>query len=361
MPAALSLSLHSSLDRLPDDASEIFDAARGRDFALGREWFRNVVDNGLPVDTTPCFAVVSRGSAAIAVVPLLRQENQALVSLTNCYTCLYTPLVDGAAPLHETARLVGRALGRFRGDWPVIRLDALPQEWPGLDAFVEGIGEGGLLVRRFANFGNWQEAVRGRSWPAYLAARPGVLRELLRRKSRQAAREGRIEFEIVRDAAGAPRAVAAFEAVYARSWKPDEPCPRFNPGLMRAAARLGALRLGIAWRDGTPIAAQLWISSNGRATVMKLAHDGAHDAWSPGTLLTARMIEELIAEGIETVDFGRGDDPYKRMWAGERRQRIGLVLLNPRRIRGLAALARHDAGVALRPLRSRLSAARAPT
>ena len=59
---------------------------------------------------------------------------------------------------------------------------------------------------------------------------------------------------------------------------------------MREAAGLGALRLGIAWHDGTPIAAQLWISSNGRATVMKLAHDGAHDAWSPGTLLTARMI-----------------------------------------------------------------------
>jgi CelD/BcsL family acetyltransferase involved in cellulose biosynthesis len=84
---------------------------------------------------------------------------------------------------------------------------------------------------------------------------------------------------------------------------------------------------------------------------MKLAHDSAHDALSPGTLLTARMIEELIADGVEAIDFGRGDDPYKQLWATERRQRIGLMLINPRRVRGLAALARHDAGVALRPLR----------
>jgi CelD/BcsL family acetyltransferase involved in cellulose biosynthesis len=241
-----------------------------------------------------------------------------------------------------------------------VRIEALPLEWPAIDAFIAGIGEAGLLVRRFAMFGNWHEAVAGRSWPEYLADRAGSLRELIRRKSRRAARTGQIEFETVRDPGELFRAIAAYETVYSRSWKPPEPCPRFNPGLMREAAAIGALRVGIGWLRGTPVAVQLWIVANRYATVMKLAHDEAHRAHSPGTLLTARMVEELIGEGVETIDFGRGDDPYKRLWARERRQRIGLLLLNPRRVRGLVALARHDAGRAFRPLRSRAPQESAP-
>lgn len=346
------LSLHSSFDRLPADTQRIFDAARLDDFALGGEWFRNVVENGLPRQAKPCFAVLSRGPATAAIVPLVQQPDGSLGSLTNCYTCVYTPLIAGGLPLAETARLLGRELGRFcAGCWPIVRLDALPPEWPALEAFVAGLGEAGLLVRRFANFANWQEAVAGRSWEAYLATRPGMLRELLRRKARQPRSRAAIEFETIREPGEVARGQAAYEAVYRHSWKPQEPWPLFNLGLMREAAGLGVLRLGIAWLRGEPIAAQLWTLAGGRATIMKLAHDRAHDASSPGTLLTAKMVETLIEEGVEAIDFGRGDDPYKRLWAAQKHQRIGLMLMDPRRLRGLAALARHDAGTALRTLR----------
>jgi CelD/BcsL family acetyltransferase involved in cellulose biosynthesis len=58
----------------------------------------------------------------------------------------------------------------------------------------------------------------------------------------------------------------------------------------------------------------------------------------------------LDHESIEQIDFGRGDDPYKRLWANQRRQRIGLVLANPRHPRGLAFLARHALGRARQAL-----------
>jgi CelD/BcsL family acetyltransferase involved in cellulose biosynthesis len=79
--------------------------------------------------------------------------------------------------------------------------------------------------------------------------------------------------------------------------------------------------------------------------VLKLAHDERDRAASPGSLLTEAMLRFLIEqEGIASFDFGRGDDAYKRLWAGERRQRLGLLVADWRHPRGLAALLRHQAG-----------------
>jgi hypothetical protein len=43
------------------------------------------------------------------------------------------------------------------------------------------------------------------------------------------------------------RGLAAFQSVYADSWKSAEPHPGFIPGLSRLAAQQGWLRLGVAW------------------------------------------------------------------------------------------------------------------
>jgi CelD/BcsL family acetyltransferase involved in cellulose biosynthesis len=114
------------------------------------------------------------------------------------------------------------------------------------------------------------------------------------------------------------------------------------------------LRLGILRRDGRPVAAQYWIVAGGTATVLKLVHDEAARAISPGTVLTAAMVRRLLDhEGVQELDFGRGDDPYKAHWAPQQRLRTGVVLANPRRLRGLAALLRHLLGRAAQRMRTR--------
>ena len=99
------------------------------------------------------------------------------------------------------------------------------------------------------------------------------------------------------------------------------------------------------------MAVQFWIVEAGQATVLKLAHDEAAKADSPGTVLTALMLQHLLdQEHVGQIDFGRGDDAYKRLWASQRRQRIGVVLANPRHPRGLAFLGRHALGRARQAL-----------
>ena len=45
-------------------------------------------------------------------------------------------------------------------------------------------------------------------------------------------------------------------------------------------------QLGVALIDGEPVAAQIWLVQQGRATIFKLAQDPAFDRQSPGTFLT---------------------------------------------------------------------------
>jgi CelD/BcsL family acetyltransferase involved in cellulose biosynthesis len=57
------------------------------------------------------------------------------------------------------------------------------------------------------------------------------------------------------------------------------------------------------------------------------------------------MIRHLLDnEHVAQIDLGRGDDTYKQGWAGERRQRVGVLLINPWRPAGLLALLCHASG-----------------
>ena len=309
-----------------------------------RSWFAATEEAALPPGARARSLLLRQDGTPAAVLPLLAGPGGA-GSLTSPYSVLFQPLVDPAAAFG-----LGREAGRLLRRWPVLTLDALDPGWPGFVPFLAGLRRAGLLALRFDHFGNWHEAMAGRDWAAYLADRPGALRETIRRKSRLAGREG-VRFTVAATPDALPDALDAYESVYARSWKVPEPHPHFAAALLRRLAPLGQMRLGVMWRGAMPLAAQYWTVEDGVATVLKLAHDDAAKALSPGTLLTAHMIRGLLDGGVRELDFGRGDDPYKRQWAGDRRQRIGVVLANPLHPRGLAAAARHGLGRLLKAWR----------
>ena len=346
-----------SFDRfepLLEAAPALFAARQSAGFFATPAWWRTVVESGLPPGAVPCFLLCRDAGRPVAMLALQRQGG-GLAGMTNPYTCLFAPLLAGDLDAHQLME-VGRSLGGFCRSSPVLRLDAMDRDMPGLDDILAGLRAAGLKTRSFSHFGNWHMRVDG-SWPDYLQARPGELRETIRRRLRRMERE-QVGFELIRAPADLDAGIAAYEDVYARSWKTPEPYPDFNPRLMHYAATDGMLRLGLLrTRAGLPIACQLWVVAQGQATVLKLAHDEAFKPLSPGTLLTALMIQALLEnEPIEALDFGRGDDPYKRLWASTRRQRIGLLLIDPWRPRGMAMLARQGLADALARFRHRREA-----
>lgn len=325
-------------DSLPADAASLYDPT---EFQLGPAWFSAVAAAALPARARPLWLTArAAGGRPRVVLPLVRMGDGWLAGLTSPYTGLFRPLVAADATAAEIAA-AGRAFARFCRGSGTLRLEALEPDWPGLAPLLGGFRRGLTVPLRFDQFGNWHAEVAGQSWEAYLAARPAALRNTIRRRLARAAAIG---FEIVTGGAGLAPGIAAYDAVYAQSWKPAEPFPRFPAALMRAAAAQGALRLGLLRAGGEPVAAQLWVVAGGVATVHKLAHAEAARALSPGTVLTALMIRQLLAEGVAGLDLGRGDDAYKAGWTGRRRPRVGVLLCAPWRPAGAAAIARHVTG-----------------
>jgi CelD/BcsL family acetyltransferase involved in cellulose biosynthesis len=332
----------ATVDSLPPQALTLLAAADGP-FA-GRLWWDVVLANAMPDGAEACFVTVRSGDDVVAMVPMLRRRGR-LESLTTPYTCTYTPLL--VAGLDHAARVAAMtAFARLcRRGGGVTRLDALPEEWDGLPGLIDGARKAGLRALPFEHFGNWHETVRGLDWNAYLRGRTGALRETIRRRLKRAEKLPDARFALLTRVEDMDAAAEAFETVYRRSWKQPEPYPAFNVALMRAMAAAGALRFGLWCIGGQPVAVQVWVVTAGRAIVLKLAHDEAFKAHSPGTVLTALMLRHLLErEHVTEIDFGRGDDPYKKDWASQRRRRIGVLLVDPWRMSGMAALLRHAAG-----------------
>jgi hypothetical protein len=164
------------------------------------------------------------------------------------------------------------------------------------------------------------------------------LKSTVKRKAAPLQRDGRLVFEMIDLEGDWRRGVEIYQAIYASSWKPAEPHPHFIQALLEKMARVA--RLGVAMIEGKPAAAQIWLAQQGRATIFKLAHDPVFDRQSPGTLLTHWMLQLLHEQdGVREVDFGRGDDTYKRLWLAHCQDREGVLAANPRTLKGLLAVA----------------------
>ncbi|MCA1749293.1 MAG: GNAT family N-acetyltransferase [Parasphingopyxis sp.] len=173
------------------------------------------------------------------------------------------------------------------------------------------------------------------SFEQFWKERPGKLRSTAKRKGKKAG------LDIAIHRAFDEQAWADYRAVYEQSWKPEEGSWPFLRAFAESEGAAGTLRLGIAYREGAPIAAQLWHVENGRATIHKLAYAESAKQLSPGTILSEAMFRHVIEQDRpRRIDYGTGDESYKADWMEHVRPLYAIDLYNPRRIGAWPALAR---------------------
>ena len=278
-----------------------------------REWFALLENAG----ARPFVALVSEGDDAVALP--LSHGSGGLENLTNWYAFTWAELATG-----QTARpaLLQRLARDLAGRASRISLSKLADEDGTATRLQTAFCRAGWLVLRERCDSNPVLPVAGRSYAAYLAERPGALRTTLKRKAKKVQVEIITQFDDV--------AWQAYEAVYAESWKPEEGDPELLRRFAEVEGRAGRLRLGVARHEGEVVAAQMWTVDSGTAYIHKLAHLESAKPLSAGTTLTAALFEHAIdRDRVEWVDFGTGDDPYKRDWMEQIRPRYCLTCWRP--------------------------------
>jgi Acetyltransferase (GNAT) domain len=350
-----SASQFAAFDELPSEVRSLFELSREKSFFTSLPWFevfsRHALDKGDQLRIF-CFGQNSSGSlgARAALVGVQRSKDQGLFkprklySLTNYYSSLYSfQYRDDTC--REAARDIARAIAQDTPRWDAVELKPMDVSSPLFTALQDGFKSAGFVVQTYFCFGNWYLDVAGRSFREYLDGLPSILKNTLQRKRKKLEKSGRAKIEITGGGESLEAAIEAYNKVYSASWKKPEPYPNFVPELIHTCAKLGALRLGTVHVDAEPAAAQLWIVHDHVALIYKLAYDERFRNLSVGTILTASMLEYVIdTDRVHEVDYLTGDDDYKKDWMSGRRERWGILVMNPRTLRGAAMIARHVGG-----------------
>jgi hypothetical protein len=284
------------------------------------EWLRMTRDHVL--GTTPLIAARARDGADVAW--------WVLTGAGEAYSSWYSLRVGPITSGRPRPDLLADAARALRSRLAKVSLAPMSES----DAAIAGTAfrQGGWWTREREATANWVAHTQGLSFDDYWAARPSRLRNTVARKRRAAGLE-----IVIADRFDAGL-WSEYEAVHAASWKGAEGSPAFLRAMAGCAT---GLRLGIARKDGRPVATQLWTIDGSTATIHKLAYEEAARALSPGAVLGHAMFEHVLTRDRPAlIDYGTGDDAYKAEWMDERRSLRRMDAWNPLRLGGLARAAR---------------------
>lgn len=333
---AVNIELFESLDDVARDAAGALD----RNFVpsiFGRlDWFRLIAAHCPPPGKPVTIRAEKDGRKAWLFLSVSDGDAHGLAAW---YSLRFDVVGDRQSD-------VMTAIAASLRDGGIASVTLAPIEDP--EALAAGFRDAGWIARIEPDKANWRIATEGMDFDAYWATRPAKLRNTAKRKARAADLEVEIH-DVFSNAAWAD-----YEAVYRASWKPEEGSFPFLRALAEQEGAAGTLRLGIAKKDGVPVAAQLWLVEHGEATIHKLAYAENVKPLSPGTILGEAMFRHVLdRDRVRVIDYGTGDEPYKADWMSERRMLWRLTAHNPRRLKGLMGAVRAWASNLARRLRSR--------
>jgi hypothetical protein len=346
-----SVRIYESFSSLPASYDGLFEHGAKKSIYISRDWFELIAQTcSTPGDAPriyglersrgtqePIAALVMRGNMT-RKSPLRRRT---LYSMSNWYSGVYAPVVlpgldDPITAINELTR----AIVQDAPAWDSIEISPMDPEDENYAAWTEALTRNGIRLQTYDYSGDWYDRLEGNNFDDYWRSLSSKKRNTLRRKEKAAQAAGNIDFRMYTDETGLDRALADYNVIYAASWKGAELFKDFIPELIRRSASHKSLRLGIIYVAGEPAASELCIVGGGVALMAKTAYVDKFANLSVGALATLEVLRRVLDnDQIHEIDFGNGDDAYKREWVRSRRQRRGLIGFNTRTVRGLLGAA----------------------
>ena len=341
------LCVYSSFSDLMPSYGKLFQVCSQQSgFFLSLPWFQNWSKTALDAQRRlRIYGLESDDAHApvLAVLPMCYTppalpaiQFNILHAAANYYSAQVGPVINiDETGSKENLALLIQGMIRESPRWDIMDFHPIEKGSENYALLKETLSSAGMAVECYFCSGNWFLKVGGRTYQQYFANLPSRLRNTLQRKSEQIKNAGQLRFDIISAPEQAADRMHDFLEVYANSWKKPEPFPEFMPGWIVESARQGWLRMGIASIDNKPVAAQIWVVHQNKASIYKLAYDRQYAKYSIGSLLTAHLLQQVIdTDQVAEVDFLNGDESYKQDWMSHRREYWGIVAYNRHTLKG---------------------------
>jgi len=254
---------------------------------------------------------LAAGDPAFGIAALTRDANGTLRFAGG----ELTDEQDVVAPDGREGDVASAAIRWIAAERPArVVLEYVPEDAPTLGIAAAALRAAGYHVQRARLVTSPRLALPG-DFDSYVRGLGKKERHELRRKIRRLETVGDASFRWASDAERGA-VIDRFFALHrlSRGAKADFMTPaveRFFRDIADALVPLDRLRLGVLRAHGADAAVLFTFAYRGTLALYNAAYDPALASLSLGIVTHAWAVREAIAEGLDTYDLLRGDEPYK--------------------------------------------------
>ena len=302
------------------------------------EWFALFLKYFLKNNTLFILLVFKSGEI-VAITPLVIVEKKykglLKTKTVQFISNMHSPVsnfIFGEPSIDAQRAIVDKIVHYFRDEytgWDVLELEKIPEENNFFSMFIDAISATSLKNISYSCKGDWYLDEITYSFSEYSKNLLRIHRKDTNRNKRHLKEAGDLTFYIKRETEDLDKYLDLYSELRKKSWKAEEKDSSFLREVTKMTAEKGWLRLAFLFFNGVPIACDKWIVWN----KIGYAWDGLYDLdfskYSPGKVLESEIIEYMIdQEKVFEIDFGEGDEAYKKRWTPRRRERKGITVFN---------------------------------
>ncbi len=217
------------------------------------------------------------------------------------------------------------ALAQFlmdnRDRWDGLFFESIDAKDTAMGRLVTQLSDAGSLAHRRPTASCWRLCLP-RTWDDYLSMLSKSHRRRCRRLHEEYFDSGRVTTRCVSSPGDFEYGYRILEQLHSARWEAtgqsgifaSDRFRRFHASVGRQLLSLGQLRLVWLECEGKPIAVEYALCDGKTVYAYQSGRDIEYPERQPGNLSAIAMIRFAIENGYESIDFLRGDEPYKAHW-----------------------------------------------